>query len=530
MIRPLIILLCLFLFTPGISAKTDSTRVYTKENPLVFEDSWNLWPYSYLTADGKPEGYCIDLIRIIMRELNIPYVIKLKPHQQALKDLKAGKADLTLGLSDVYGVSFGKNGRICVALLTQSVVTPKSKPLTVRSFRDLKDHQIITKDSGLCHQLMVDYGWSDHAIGSNDIGKDILKMGETEEGYIVWNTLSLKWLIEHHQLDNLSLTPVNMSYGERKFMSNDEHLIELMERTYANLCAADKLTPLEEKWFYPERHQANQDTWHWIVAGGALLLLVLAILLFAREILQSRHSTAAYNQRAHQLVQLAECNKVRFWAYYVTENKFEWLDENGMAINSYTAEEFAKRYSKKDFLQLREALSRISQQQKDAKGHVVTEETLELRAQDAEFGDREQRGFVVHLSVLSHDVDGHPQVIIGTKKDVTKEYQLKLINTERSLRYLSMFYNTESGILFFGKDGTLQNGNSKAAELLQFNMDQTVKHQQKLNDLLGTTLTHLDEADGQGGQLLVGTRTVNYRMKTVHNDDNQFIGIFVFCI
>ena len=47
-------------------------RQYTKEHPLVYEDVWDLWPYSFLNDNGEPEGYNIDLIRLMMDRLNIP--------------------------------------------------------------------------------------------------------------------------------------------------------------------------------------------------------------------------------------------------------------------------------------------------------------------------------------------------------------------------------------------------------------------------------------------------------------------------
>lgn len=530
MIRTLIFVLCLTIYVPEISAQTESTRVYSQEHPLVFEDSWNLWPYAYLNDNGEPEGYCIDLIKIIMRELDIPYIIQLKPHQEALKDLKAGRADLVLGLSDVYGVKFGRSGKSCVALLTQSAVTPKGKPVTIKAFSDLKSQQVIVKDSGLCHQLMVDYEWGSNAIASSDIRKDILEVDKNGKGQIVWNTLSLEWLMNHHHLDHVTLTPVNMPYGERKFMSNDQHLLDLVDKTYINLCAADKLLPLEEKWFYPERQEVKSHTWVWYLAGFALLLLIVAVLFLVRELRQNRKTSKAYHQLVKLLAHEADFNHLRFWIYQVGEQKFEWHDENGEAIKSYTTEEFAKRYNKEDFTRLQEALERIIGRHVDDRGHEETEETLELRALDTEFGDHELHRFVVHLSILNHDAQGNPSFIIGTKKDVTRERQLKQINAERSLRFLSMFYNNESGIFYFNEDGVIQDGNPKAGELLQINIDEVVKKQASLNSIFQTSFSHLADTDGKEGTLTIGNNTVDYRMKAVYDDHHHLIGVFVFCI
>ena len=111
-------------------------RQYTKEHPLVYEDVWDLWPYSFLNDNGEPEGYNIDLIRLMMQRLNIPYIIKLKSAEETFNDLKSGKSDLTLGLAVGYHDEYGLYGKNAVTLFTQSVVTPKSKPVQIKTFRD----------------------------------------------------------------------------------------------------------------------------------------------------------------------------------------------------------------------------------------------------------------------------------------------------------------------------------------------------------------------------------------------------------
>ena len=61
------------------TGQSDTTRIYTTERPLIYEDAWDLWPYVFLNENGEPDGYNIDLLKQIFKELDIPYVIKLKP-------------------------------------------------------------------------------------------------------------------------------------------------------------------------------------------------------------------------------------------------------------------------------------------------------------------------------------------------------------------------------------------------------------------------------------------------------------------
>ena len=157
--------------TDGVTTPQPRHRQYTKEQPLVYEDVWDLWPYSFLNDNGEPEGYNIDLIRLMMQRLDIPYIIKLKSAEETFNDLKSGKSDLTLGLAVGYHDEYGLYGKNAVTLFTQSVVTPKSKSVQIKTFRDLSKPgmQVIVNSNSMCYHLMLDYGWGDNAIPRKDI-------------------------------------------------------------------------------------------------------------------------------------------------------------------------------------------------------------------------------------------------------------------------------------------------------------------------------------------------------------------------
>ena len=49
----------------NVAAQKDTTRAYTTERPLIYEDAWDLWPYVFLNENGEPDGYNIDLLKLI---------------------------------------------------------------------------------------------------------------------------------------------------------------------------------------------------------------------------------------------------------------------------------------------------------------------------------------------------------------------------------------------------------------------------------------------------------------------------------
>ena len=170
-------------------------RQYTEQTPLVYEDAWDLWPYVFLNEKGAPEGFNVDILKAILGELGIPYIIKLKPSRETLKDLKEGRSDLRLGMEAPFNSGNAFYGRQVVQLFTHSVISVKDKPLEVKGIDDLGRHRVIMHDGSFSHHLMVYKGWGDNCIPMNDMMEAVQDVSSEGEGYIVWNTMSLKWLM-----------------------------------------------------------------------------------------------------------------------------------------------------------------------------------------------------------------------------------------------------------------------------------------------------------------------------------------------
>ena len=522
-----------------------SSREYNDEHPLVYEDVWDLWPYSFLNDKGEPDGFNIDLIKMLMKEMNIPYVIKLKPSSEAFRDLRDGRSDLMLGLAVGFHDEFGRYSKNAVTLFTQSVVTPKNKEVEIKSFRDLSRHKVIVNDSSLCHHLMMDYGWEGNAQPTEDMREAIQQVSAREEGQIVWNTLSLKWLMRRYHIDNLELTPVNMPHGEYKFMSNDQQLLDRLDDAYSRLYTAEKLTPVQNKWFYPDRQPKGVPEWVWIAAGVTLLLILIFGIYSVSYRIQARRMSRDNNRRNKRLALILETSQVRIWTYDISANQFSWRGENGQVAYTYTMDEFARRYQPKDFLRLKDVLTYLSSTTRpDGEEEEVQ---LTLRAKDVEGGDTDERDYNIVLSVLSRDKEGRPTVIIGTKKDITEEQERKRLSDERTMRYWAVFNTSMVGIMLFDRNGYLQNINPKACEIYDCNRDEIIGQHVHLRDVLDTGDMALDDADDYFATQVVDIDRIplserkilsihhkgklynEFRLMTVRDDAGELIGIFAVC-
>lgn len=523
------------------ASQDENIRVYTPEHPLIYEDVFDLWPYSFLNEKGEPDGYNVELIRLMLKELDIPFVIKMKPQHECFEDLKSGKSDLMFALAAGFNDGFGRYSNNTITLFTQSVATPINKPIEIRTFRDLAQHKVIVWDGSFCDHLMKDYGWQENAIPTKYMREAIENLSLNEEGQIVWNTLSLKWLLRKYQIDNVQITPVDMPHGEYKFMSNNPQLLARLDSVYTALNSIEKFTEIQNKWFYPERNEKKIAPWIWYVTAiGSVIILLFLIYAINYRIKEHQliKLTQKYNKR---LGLILEASHVRMWTYNTKSNLFTWYNEKGQPAFDYTMEEFSHRYHPGDFEQLRNAIYNLEH----SLGNLEKEEEISLyvRAKDSEDGDVQEHDFTMSLSVIRREKDGQPLIILGTKKDITQERSQQRLDEERAMRYRGIFNTPLVGIMFFNKNGILVNINEKACETYACDREEMLAEKVSYHDLLGIDID-IEEAEGyhftqvinldkipEGGRKVKackrkGKLLHEMQLMTVYDEDDQLLGLF----
>ena len=463
-------------------------KKFTKEHPLIYVDAWDLWPYVFLDANGQPEGYNIDLLTMILDELNIPFEIHLKPTSEALKDLRDGKADLMMGMVAKYHDDYVTHyGKLSIQLFTPSIAHPKDQKPAIKNLSDLAINEVIVHDGSFSHHLMQDHGWDDKAVTFGDMDKAVQLVSAENSGQILWNTMSLKWLINQYNADNLELSPVDIPSGDYRFMSNDEGLLNQLETVFTRLKADDKLVPLEQKWFYPEQapiQKMHIPRWMWYVVAfvAASLLLLIGIIISYR--IRERNATRRIRQHTQRLAVVLSTCKVNVWTFSVPKRSFIWYNENGKGETYYSLKEFATRHSQADMKRLVDALDQIARQE-------CKEKQLELTVSNK---DDKQSIHVVHLSVLRME-SGVPSVIIGTENDVTEERAQQDEDNKLIHRYRAVFSTSLVDMVSYDKDGYIMDMNQRAQKTFQMDLNEVLKEHVNFSDIYPTEFFNIKDFD-----------------------------------
>ena len=483
------IILVFVLLMPGTgsAAPQDSIIVYNQNKPLVYEDAWDLWPYVFLNANGEPDGYNIDLLKLIFKELDIPYIIKLKPTLEAQSDLKNRQSDLMLRMDADFARNNSSYGQSIVQLFTHSIVVPKSKRIEIHDANDLNNHRVIVHEGSFSHHYLVDHKINVQIEAYDDMRDAILKVSTENEGIILWNTMSLKWLMQKYQTEHLQLIPIDLPYGEYKFFSHDHHLLAQMDSVYNMLRANDRLTPIQNKWFYPERKDSGIPAWIWqviyILAIVALFFLLYYIIYKVRE----RKMTKEIRKSNDRLTLILETSHVSFWTYDVASQIFTVMDQHGRPERTYTSLEFSQRYKADGFNKLTNALKQVIQEE-------VPSVTINLLVWEINHAD-DPRNFNLTLSVLRRDKQKKPSVIICSRNDITEDIARHRKVKDTMLRYQSIFNSAMIDMVAYDQDGYITEMNQKALNALGTPIEVIREMKIHVKDVLGLDDFTLEDMD-----------------------------------
>lgn len=483
------LLLTLLLWGLGTNTKThaDDTKNYSTEHPLVYEDAWDLWPYVFLNENGDPEGYNVDLLKLIFKELDIPYIIKLKPTEEAEEDLRQGRSDLMLRMDmDLKRDQFGYS-RTIVQLFTHSTLAPKDYKLHVQNANDLAGRSIIVHNGSFSHRQLVASQWRGDIQAVGNMKEAVHEVSSKADGIILWNTMSLKWLIHKDRIENLELSPIDMPYGEYRFMSNDRHLLERMDSVHSVLRASNRLQALQRKWFYPERK--DNSLLSWIVTLGSTLGIVslISLIIYLIFRFQERRITRNIRVKNERLSLILKTSQVDFWIYSADNHTFAIVSKDGKRSLEYTAHELSRYYHTEDFQQLTQSLDRM------ISGEIATA-TVNLRYTDTD-SDKEERYYRVVLSPLSTNAKDKSSLIICTRINMTADYLRKERIQQTLLRYQSVVETAMIDMFYYNADGILYDLNEQACTTLRVSREEMLARNLSVADMTGIPDLQPDRLD-----------------------------------
>lgn len=342
-IRLLSVLAVLYIVVPSAWARS-SVRSYTAENPLIYEDSWNLWPYVFISYDGQPAGFYIDLLDYIFHHLHIPYETRLCASAEAHSDLLEGKADLSIGVKSDFNSPYGEFGEQPVVNFTHSMLSPRRDSLDRVHLSDLDMFFFSVHEGSLSHHYLSRKGFDQQMQPVDDMQELVRLVGSRDSGIVVWNTLSLKWLRHKYHLENLTLSAVDIPDGAFHFMSNDTRLLHRLDSMLVVMRDNGQLDRIASRWLYPEKTKRSVS-YIWINVSICLIAIVLLVVLL-QYIYYYRRSRSGNSLRdvITEMGLVLTTADTEVWTYDPSVHRFSWMNNRGESGLPYRSDDFSCFY------------------------------------------------------------------------------------------------------------------------------------------------------------------------------------------
>ncbi|MCR4582408.1 MAG: transporter substrate-binding domain-containing protein [Prevotella sp.] len=507
--------LFLFLFAHFAPAANDSIHVYSEQHPLVYEDYWDLWPYAFLDEKGEPQGFNIDLLKLMLNRLDIPYVIKLKPSGEALSDLKDGKSDLMLGMDAKFHHQYAKFSQSVISLFTHSVVYQENTVKPVRKFSDLKTNRVIVHRGSFSHHLIESQGWEDNTEPMTDMRNAIQKVGEEPGTQVLWNTMSLKWLVRRYSNEKLVITPVDMPSGQYKFMSNNSQLLAQLDSVYTLIRSSDEMQAIHNKWFYPDRHETGIPSWIWYVAAALAIITLSIFIYYILFRYREKKMTHVIHQKNNRLALILETSGIHIWTYDIDTRLVTQYDKSGSAESTFTVAEIEHSFGPDNF----KLVSQVFEQLLSGTENL---RTLDLHIRDGIFSKSEKRDYTLAFSILTRHSDGTPKIICCTRNDITKERIRKQRANEVLNRYLAVFNNSTVDMCYYDQDGTLADLNQKACNTFHMTREEALNSQHSVRDFIDSDIK-VDRKPFFHATRIKGDWYYDYKLVPVYDENDRLI-------
>lgn len=461
-----IILLMLSLVL-GVQPAEASRKImhYTKERPLIYEDSWNLWPYVFINQKGRPDGLNVEILVNILERLDIPYDIRLCPIGKVKEDFRRDSVDLTIGMKQYNNSSYAQFGKSTITIFKHSILAPKRDSLKNVTQEQLYGMRFAVHKGSLSHQYLSRHGYDYAMTPLDNVEQYAMQMAVRDSGMILWNTMSLKYLKRRYNLENFALTDIYLDEGEYRFMSNDEKLLFKLDSVLEVMRKDGELEAITNKWLFPEKaEKVMPQMWRNVIIAASLFFLIIIV---AAVVVYYRQSKARRKLRdtIQQMSLVLHTNSIKVWIYNPVTRKYSWLDRNGETERQYSSFEFSLFYPKDEFEKVNDKVTSIVKD--DArKSEESTPESFVIPLQGYCLSDINRVLNIVLRMQPILDEYGNVKYIIGIQRDVT-DSNGKMDQMRRAYyRNKAFFYTGISCVFRFDAEGRMTGANPPALQLI----------------------------------------------------------------
>lgn len=497
-------------------------------------------PYALVDENGKAEGFSVDLIKAVAREVGLKLEFLVGPWAEVKAKLETGEIDvLPLVAYSAEREKFFDFSR--PHIISHAVAFIRKGNRGIQSLDDLRGKEVIVMRSDSAHEYVIFSNITDKIILTETVGDSFKLLSSGKHDFVIAPKLSGLLLLRDLEIENIEPfgEPLE-AYGKGYSFAvheGDAELLAQLDRGLVLVKASGEFDLIYDKWFGhvdPKAGGNEELIKNILISVGIMLLFILVIFVWnlslrrqvarkAKELLQSETSlTATFSEAAVGLAHVA-------------------LDGSWLRVNQYLCDMLG--YSEDELLRLTH--QDITCPDDLEKGLNFSEQILAGEIDECTMEKRyvHKDGNIIWINLsasLVRKENGEPDYFVTAIEDLTERKQLYalLIREHRQAQnYLDI---ASVMLLALDSQGNVALINRKGMEILGYEEDELLRKNwftsclpEKMVAEARNMFDHLIKGDDKSERYyenLVLTKSGDERLIAFHNtpiedEDGKITGI-----
>ncbi|SDC54667.1 transporter substrate-binding domain-containing protein [Williamwhitmania taraxaci] len=242
--------LLLFILALPIQARPQPVSPANQSDSIImFGGDFEYPPFEYLNAEGKPEGFNIDIARAVAKEMGLNINITLGPWSEVRKNIEAGKTDALMGM--FYSSERDKKVDFSIPHFIASYSLFVRDGSEIKGLSDLKSSTAIAQLGDLGHDYLVETQVAKNIITKSNWVETLKSLSNGEGDCAIVSRIQGVILIKQLNLKNIH--SVGPPFLQRKYCmavkEGNSNLLAKFNEGLSILKTTGEFDEIYENWF-----------------------------------------------------------------------------------------------------------------------------------------------------------------------------------------------------------------------------------------------------------------------------------------
>jgi PAS domain S-box-containing protein len=275
-----------------------SSFAYTnQEHKLIIKGDWAYPPYEFINEKGEADGFNVELIRAIMKELKMPYELTLDDWPTILHELEEGKIDLVPAM--LYSKERAKKFKFGVVHSYVCFNAVCRKGTKLKQFKDLRNKRVIVEDGDFANELLKNAGFKVNIIQTKTLEEGLKLLSNGTGDIALCDNAIARTIILKYSYNNLDIFDLGLQPVEYCFASQNEELLQKVNQAFFKLKSNGTYDMLYNKWF-ASKSSDKRIHMLYIIVGimlGAMFFSFLIVYILKRKIRKEKNKVKLESER-----------------------------------------------------------------------------------------------------------------------------------------------------------------------------------------------------------------------------------------